>query len=104
MVPSIRNNMELNTDNIKALMQLMQDFRIDRLKLESLELVKTKHETAKEKTNNTSSSIEPIDDEELLFWSSSAPALTQEQIDAMSYTQVPKPDTKQKKSRKSKDQ
>ncbi len=63
---------------------MMVDHKLDRIKLGDFELVKSKHDNSAKETPTTSAP-KVLDDEELLFWSSSAPALTQEQIEALSY-------------------
>lgn len=87
----------------------MVDFKIDFLKLDTLELHKSKHDVKDtaikdkiDKTNILSSNSNEMDPEELLFWSSSAPPMTQEQIEAMSYSEPVSP-IKRKTKRINKD-
>lgn len=94
--------MELSVQVIQELMKLMEEHKIDKLKLDSLELIKTRHEPGK--TDNSSNKLTSniVDDEELLFWSTSTPALTPEQIEALSANPPPPPKTKTKKTNKDK--
>lgn len=74
--------MEITPAIINEIMEMMVKHRVDRVKLGELELLKTKHEGSK--ANNNSSSIAvPMSEEELLFYSTTAPALTPEQVEAL---------------------
>ena len=66
--------MELTLEIIKELAQLLDLHKLDKIKLGDLELVKTKHESLKTSNSNSVIGINrELDDEELLFYSSSAP-------------------------------
>lgn len=92
--------MELTVENIKQLIELAVKNKLDRLKVGELEITKTKYDQvakAEPKTLNTPASVS--DPDELLFWSTSSPTLTQEQIAELA---VNAPDVKApKKPRKS---
>lgn len=82
--------MELTLELIQALAKLVVDHKLDKLKLDALEITKTKHEVSHEPMVNNLASKQQFTDEELLFWSSSAPALTPEQVEALSVNPPPR--------------
>lgn len=86
--------MEIN--KIEQLIKLVVANKIDRLKFGDIEIVKTRHDVAKT-DNKLASNQDVIDEDELLYWSTSSPSLSKEQIDALSYVPQTRP-----KSRKSK--
>lgn len=88
--------MELTLELVQALSKLVVDLKLDRLKLGELEIIKTKHESPKleDKSNNNIASSEELDD--LLFHSTSAPALSLEQLAALTITPIKQPKTKTK--------
>lgn len=93
--------MELTIEVVQALAKIVVDNKLDCLKLEGIEITKAKHEPAKlEKANNSSSNGGVMDGEELLYWSSSSPNFTQEQIDDLA---INSPTIKQKRAKKTKD-
>lgn len=93
--------MELTIESIQQLMKLMSEHKVDRLKLGDLELTKTKHEAGKNEATSLNKSASVMDDEELLFWSSSAPPLTAQQLEelAANGAGLSKPVRKSKKTK-----
>lgn len=63
--------MDITVEVIKELASILTTHKLDRLKLGDLELSKTRHEVARE--GNSVNQI-PSEDE-ILFWSTSAPPL-----------------------------
>ncbi len=85
---------------MELLVKLLIDNKLDRLRLGEFEILKSKHDLpVKDKSNNAASLAAQIDPDELLFWSSSSPALTEEQINDLA---VNSPLSAKKKQRKSK--
>lgn len=78
---------------IKELVKLVVDNKLDNFKLDNIEISKSKHDLTPpaklDKTNKQPLSKE-YDDEEILFYSTSAPALTLEQIEELSVTNFKK--------------
>ena len=72
--------MELDLNSIEALMRLMQTFKIDRLKIQDLELTKTRHEGAKAETG-APPNLTSLPEEDILFWSTNAPPIPREALD-----------------------
>lgn len=93
--------MELTVENIEQLVKIACANKLDKLKFGDLEITKTRHDGVKgdAKTLNNPTSVNDAD--ELLYWSTSSPTLTQEQIDALAVNgaDLPKP----KRTRKPKD-
>lgn len=87
--------MELTIDTIKELVKLVTTHKLDKLRLGDLEITKSRHESAKDKTANNSISIS---DEELLYMSG-APALTAEEIAMLTDNPMPLPPTKRSKKK-----
>jgi hypothetical protein len=94
----------MDTKIVKELVRLVVENKLDTLEFEGLRIVKTRHDSVPKPVpdNKPVSSHEITDPDEILFYSSSAPALTQEQIDAMAFSSVPESKPKQR-GRKSKD-
>lgn len=97
--------MALDLSQIKELIKLAVDNKLDSLEFEGLKISKSKYDIQtpiKSDPNKSITSNDFITDpDEILYWSSSAPALTQEQIDALSYPAIPK-EEKPKRARKAK--
>ena len=75
----------------------MTEFKIDQLKLGELSLTKSRHEPTKAETQ-PSKSNSFMDDEEILYWSSSSPKLqlSEEELNALAANPEPKPTKKGK--------
>jgi hypothetical protein len=96
--------MALDTSTIKELIKLLVDNKLDTLEFEGLKITRSRHEILKAADNKSVSSHQETvtDPDELLFWSTSTPSLTQEQISALAFSDLPTP--KSKRIRKSKEQ
>lgn len=68
--------MELTLDLIKELTALLVEHKLDKLKLGDFEINKSRHENAKvaESTPQLSNTVPLLDEEELLFHSTSSPS------------------------------
>ncbi len=78
--------MELDLETIKALAKLAVDLKLDRLKLGDFEIIKTKHESPKLEAKDITNIASSQDLDDVLFHSTSAPAMTLEQLAALSVT------------------
>lgn len=81
--------MELTLEMIQALSKLVVDHKLDSLKLGELEIVKSKHEGIKNEPRS-SANLASMSEEELLFYSTSAPALTIEEVEALAVNPPPR--------------
>lgn len=73
--------MELDLDTIKQLVILLTEHKLDKLKIGELEICKTRHENVKVTDNSKNLTNNPIlNEDELLFYSTSAPNRPSEQI------------------------
>jgi hypothetical protein len=91
--------MELSVEIIEQLVKIAVANKLDRLKVGDLEILKTKHDVPKTESKNLNNPASVNDADELLFWSTSSPSLTQEQIEALAVNELPKT----KRGRKPKD-
>lgn len=91
--------MELTVEVIEQLVKIACSNKLDRLKVGELEILKTRHEGVKTEAKTLNNSTSVNDADEILFWSTSSPSLTQEQIDALAVNELPKT----KRGRKPKD-
>ncbi len=81
--------MELTLEIIQALSKMVVDHKLDRIKVGELEILKTKHESPKlEKP--AIPNLASLSGEELLFYSTSAPALTPEEVEQLSVNPPPR--------------
>lgn len=81
--------MELTLELIQALSKLVVDHKLDRLKLGDLEILKTKHEVAKS-DRPAVPNLASMSGEELLFYSTTAPALTVEEVEQLAVNPPPR--------------
>lgn len=83
--------MELTVEIIEQLVKLAVNNKLDKLKLGELEITKTRHDSDKKDSKPANNLPLLTDEDELLYWSTSAPNLTPEQIEALSVNPPPKP-------------
>lgn len=94
--------MELTVDIISQLIKLVVENKLDKLELGDLKIMKTRYESPKQEQKSLNNNTSINDADELLFWSTSSPSLTQEQIAELAMNglpDLPKP----KRGRKSKE-
>ena len=91
--------LEINVETIRALAQILDTLKLDSIKYGDLEIKKSRHELTPQDQKPLQEMASILDEEDLLFHSTSAPALTPEQVAALA---VNPPPVKSKKSKKDK--
>lgn len=69
--------MDITLENIEKLAQIMEKYKLDKIKVGDLELDKTRHESFKSEKKSTNNNV-LLSDEELLYWSTSAPSINED--------------------------
>jgi len=91
----------MDTKQIESLMQLCVKYKVDRLVANEagIEIIKTKHDVIRQEVVAPPQQEHQLitDNDELLFWSSSSPALTVEQIEQLSLNGADLPTKKKTK-------
>jgi hypothetical protein len=85
--------MELTVKDIQALAKIVVNEKLDSLEYGNLKIVKTRHETPKTSSQSITNSAF-LSDEELMFASTMAPALTQEELEALAVNPPPRKNKK----------
>ena len=72
--------------DIKELVKLLVENKLDRLKIGDIEICKSRHDQPKVeiKSNNPISNQVVTDPDELLYWSTSSPVITKEDLEELS--------------------
>lgn len=74
--------MDIDLKTIEDLMKLMTFHKVDKLVFNGLELIKSKHELPKMEANKQASLQDMLNDEDLLFYSTKAPPIEDEEFNA----------------------
>ena len=88
---------DITLEQVQILANVLTLHKLDRLEFNGLVLVKSRHESTQ--TNQAQGVLqEPLllDEDELLFHSTNAPALTPEQVDLLSINPPPRKTSKRK--------
>lgn len=83
--------MELTLEAIQSLIKMVVDNKLDKLELGDLKISKSRYEASKAEARPTVNNPTLIDEDEILYWSTSTPTLTAEQIELLAANPPPKP-------------
>lgn len=83
--------MELTIKDIKELVQLIVDNKLDRLNFQGVEITKSKHDVQSIKEPKSSANNQALlDEDEILFYSTSSPSLTMKEIEELAANPPPR--------------